>query len=111
MLISEYFHPFRIRQFLARYTHAPVGMVMDVADLVGIFEEDRYRDADGGLLAGLGRLFPKATAAYVYYPSLEDNRIATLDALPIPNHLRPLLGYLRERRLIVPLTLPAGLRG
>lgn len=104
-LVSEYRHRSRIRQYLARYTDAPVGMVMDAADIAEIFQESLYDDADGGLLAGLGRLFPNNTAAYVY-PSVRAGQVATLDTIAIAPHLRPLLAYLRERRLIVPAELP-----
>ena len=68
--------------------------------LARIVRDENYHDVDGGILEALGRLFPDPTVAYVY-PNGGDGgdsgRDTTLDTLPIADHLRPLLAYLRER--------------
>lgn len=103
VLISEYFRYFRVRQYLARYTKAPVAIVTDIDGFGDVMREDYYEGLDGGLLESLGQLFPADTTVYVY-PKLEDGRIVTLDDMEIADPVRPLLSYLRGRGQVIPLT-------
>ena len=96
VLISEFFRHFRLRQFLARYSKEPVALVLDVEGFGEIFREDFYDGLPGGILEGLGQLFPPGTAAYVY-PTGPFTGFQSLDELPIADNLRPLLEYLREK--------------
>jgi hypothetical protein len=102
VLISEFFRHFRVRQYLARYTREPVVLVIDTAELGEILCEDFYSGITGGVLEGLGLLFPKPTVAYVYPEGAGDKAVA-LDTLPIADTLRPLLTYLRACGQIVPV--------
>lgn len=101
VLISEFFRHFRVRQYLARYTGEPVILVVNTAELSEILCDDFYSGIPGGILEGLGLLFPKPTVAYVY-PESGDGTVA-LDNLPIAENQRPLLTYLRRHGQIVPV--------
>lgn len=100
VLISEYFRYFRVRQYLGRYSREPVALVVDIESLGNIFCEDYYNGLSGGILEGLGQLFPDATVAYIYPQGLFP-RLTGLDDLPVEDHLRPLLDYLHNRGQIV----------
>jgi hypothetical protein len=102
VLISEFFRHFRVRQYLARYTREPVILVVNTAELSDMLCEDFYSGIQGGILEGLGLLFPKPTVAYVY-PEAGGDRTVALDTLPIADNLRPLLSYLRGCGQIVPV--------
>jgi hypothetical protein len=102
VLISEFFRHFRVRQYLARYSHEPVAMVIDDEAFRDIMREDYYDGLDGGILEGLGQLFPPDTIAYVYSKT-PGERVVTFEDMPIADHLRPLLTYLCERGRIVPV--------
>lgn len=96
VLISEFFRYFRVRQYLARHTPGPVAIVTDVDAFSDIIREDYYDGLSGGILEALGKLFPAETIAYVY-PASKGGETVTLDDMPIVDHLRPLVSYLRER--------------
>jgi len=100
VLISEFFRYFRVRQYLARHTPGPVAIATDIDGFGDIVREDYYEGLSGGILEALGKLFPPETTVYVY-PMLKDGRKITLDDMPIADHLRPLVAYLRERGLVV----------
>jgi len=102
VLISEFFRYFRVRQYLSRYTARPVGIVTGVEGFQKIFREDYYEGVPGGILEGLGQVFPDPTVAFVY-PGFEEEARVTLDDLHISGHLQPLLSYLRERGKVVPV--------
>lgn len=100
VLISEFFRHFRVRQYLARYTREPVAIVADTEDVGDIFRADFYDGVAGGILEGLGRLFPDPTTLYIY-PAEQYAPLKTFDDLPIDAELRPLVSYLRERGQVV----------
>lgn len=102
VLISEFYRYFRVRQYLARHTPGPIAMVMDVDGFRSILSEEDYAGLSGGMLEGLGQLFPPNTTAYVY-PKPADGKLITLDDMPIEKHLQPLVDFLRERGHIVPV--------
>ena len=94
VLISEFVSNYFVRQYIAHYTSAPVGIVTDVKGFQEIFRPEVYDGLDGGILEGLGKLFPDGTTAYVY-PTVEDGKRLTLDAMEFAESLRPLSVYLR----------------
>ena len=102
VLISEFFRYFRVRQYFARYTEKAVGIVTDVRGFERIMGEEYYDGLDGGILEGLGKLFPANTTAYVY-PGAGADRTAGFDTLNVASHLRPLVEYLRERQQVIPV--------
>ena len=94
VLISEFVSNYFVRQYIAHYTSAPVGIVTDVKGFQEIFRPEVYDGLDGGILEGLGKLFPDGTTAYVC-PTVEDGKRLTLDAMDFAESLRPLSAYLR----------------
>lgn len=102
VLISEFFRYFRVRQYLARHSEEPVAFVMGVDGFSRIMHEKFYVGLEGGILEGLGRLFPAGTTAYIYPEQVDDVAI-TLDDMPVADHLRPIIDYLRERGQVVPV--------
>ena len=102
VLISEFFRYFRVRQYFARYTEKPVGIVTDVRGFERIMGEEYYDGLEGGILEGLGKLFPPGTTAYVY-PGAGEDRSAGFETQQVAPHLRPLVDYFRERGQVVPV--------
>lgn len=94
VLISEFFRYFRVRQYIAHHTREPVGIVTDVDGFRDIVHPDIYDGLDGGMLEGIGKLFPDGTTAYVC-PVVEAGSVVTLDSMEIDDSLRPLIAYLR----------------
>jgi len=103
VLISEFFRHFRLRQYLARYTREPVAMVDDIEGLGDMFCEEYCDGLTGGVLEGLGQLFPADTIAYIY-PHGQGGGQAdgmALGDMPVADEVRPLLTYLHDRGHIV----------
>jgi len=101
VLISEFFRFFRVRQYLALYTRQPVAFVTDVNGFSEIMREDYYESLNGGILEGLGQLFPPSTTMYVC-PAANGDGVVKLDDMPIEGALRPLIAYLRGRGFVAP---------
>lgn len=66
VLVSNFFLFYRLKKFLRMYTDKPIVLIMGASQLPKLFEEDHYKDLDGGLLEGLGKLLDDKTKVYVY---------------------------------------------
>jgi hypothetical protein len=102
VLISEFFRYFRVRQYIYRHTQEPVAFVTDASGFGDIMRQDYYGGLSGGMLEGLGQLFPPGTTVYVC-PNREEGLSVGLDDYPVAPHLQPLVAYLRGLNLIVAL--------
>lgn len=102
VLISEFFGDFHIRQYFLRYTEKPAAIITDVRGFERIMNEKLYDGLDGGILEGLGKLFPPDTTAYVY-PAAGTDGGTIFETLNVADHLRPLVDFLSERRQVVPI--------
>jgi hypothetical protein len=98
VLISDYFEYHRLAAYLTRYTAEPIAVTMGVASLLELFNEEYYKDLEGGILEAFGRLFTKDLRIYVY--PLRDRatgQLKTVDNVEIPNTLQHLFRHLVER--------------
>ncbi|MGK0187733.1 MAG: hypothetical protein ACI9R3_003523 [Verrucomicrobiales bacterium] len=66
VLISDYFHYYRLAAYLSRYTKAKIGISMGIGSLIELFDEKYYTELDGGILESFGRLFKNDIKLYIY---------------------------------------------
>lgn len=104
VMISNFRRFHRLASYLSRYTNQPIGIALEAAKLVEIFDESFYNDAEGGLLGGLGQLFKNRSRLYVY-PSLDlpTGEAVTADNFQVAPALRHLYTHLRENGFLQPL--------
>ncbi|PTX93654.1 nicotinate-nucleotide adenylyltransferase [Spartobacteria bacterium LR76] len=94
VLISKYGEYYRLVNYLTRYTDRMIGLPLGVPALVEIFEEQYYRDLEGGILEGLGRLFKKGVKLYVYPFIGQSGELVTADNFLTPDNLGHLYNHL-----------------
>lgn len=66
VLVSNFFLYYRLKQFLRMSTDKHMIMILSAFHLPKIFDENYYKDLDGGLLEGLSKLLNNDTTIYVY---------------------------------------------
>lgn len=71
VMVSDYTRYFSLRAYFRQFTSRQIGIVLGMINIRQIFDEDRYEGVEGGILEGLGKLFPDNTRLYVY-PELDD---------------------------------------
>ncbi|MBU6280904.1 TonB-dependent receptor [bacterium] len=101
VLISDYFEYYRLAAWLAARTRQRIGLVLGAGSLRDLFDEQFYRELDGGILESFGRLFKNDLKVYVY--PLRDPRTGQLvrvENLEVAPHLRKLYEYLVGRGCI-----------
>jgi len=122
VLVSDYFEFYRLTSYLRRYTPEMIGLVMGINTLLQIFEEQHYKNLEGGVLEACGRLFKDKIRAYAYpmrgkgyqkYTqlrgialsaevdnSLDSDELITAETLIVKDHLRGLYSYLKRNKLV-----------
>lgn len=104
VMISDFREYHRLAAYLSRYTNKPIGLAMGLATLRSLFEEQYYKDLDGGILESFGRLFKEKLRLLIYPLKNQANgRIENLNDVVLDDSLQHLFDYLRDRQFIVSL--------
>ena len=104
VMISDYLRFFRLRAYLRHFTDKEIGIVLSVRDFEYLFDEKFYEGMEGGILEAFGKLFPDNTHVFVYPTRLEKGGdLITLENVKVPDHLKHLLAYLVENKLMLPI--------
>ncbi len=101
VMISNYTRFDLITTYLRQYTQNWIGLVAGIPTLRAIFDEQYYRDLQGGILEGLGRLF-RGRARLFAYPtvSAETGKLETVGDTAIAPNLQHLYDYLVENGFV-----------
>ena len=109
VMISDFREYHRLTAYLARCTDQPIGLAMGLGNLRHLFEEQYYKDLDGGILESFGRLFKEQVKIFVYPHKDERNGIIErLDKVKFRGDLRHLFRYLKDRGYLVGLEEASG---
>lgn len=101
VLISDYFEYYRLATYLARYTTKKIGMAMGIPSLRELFDENYYKNLEGGILESFGRLFKNDLKLYIYpLKDKETGHLITVEKFKVASHLRNLYEHLMENGYI-----------
>ncbi|HVP18771.1 MAG TPA: TonB-dependent receptor [Spirochaetia bacterium] len=112
VMVSNYSRFHNVTSYLRRYTHERIVMVLGIPTLLQLFDEEHYRDLEGGVLEAMGRLMAGPVTLHVYpWKNNETGEVVTAKTLQVPQGLRHLYAYLLENGRIEPIrdTAPADL--
>ncbi|NNF52589.1 MAG: TonB-dependent receptor [Gammaproteobacteria bacterium] len=104
VLISEFREYYRLANFLFRYTQRPIGIVMPLENLRGLFDEASFVQLEGGILESFGKMFRNDLQVLAYPDKRADATIEGAADLQFDPMLERLYDFLMHRRSIVPLT-------
>ena len=97
VMVSNYSRFHNVTVYLRRYTHERIVMVLGIPTLQQIFDEEHYRDLEGGVLEAMGRLIRGPVTLYVYpWKNSETGEVVTAGTFKAPAALRHLYAYLLE---------------
>lgn len=100
VLVSDYYRFFSLRGWLRTHTQQPFAITLSVRDIPNLLEPKYYDDLKGGLLEGMGKLFPDDTHVFVY-PSILDGKYVSLSDVHLDKKQESLLNYLIDNQLLV----------
>lgn len=100
VMISNFMLFYKLKRFIRRYTPHFMAIIVSANYLEKLFAEDHYKDLEGGLLEGLGKLLEQKTKLYVYPHKTSMLCMTTKSFFPQP-HLRHMYSYFLENNQIV----------
>ena len=103
VLVSNFFLFYGLKRFLRRYNSHFMALVVGASHLHKLFNEEHYKDLDGGLLEGLGKLLEQKTKLYVYPHKTPIMCLTTRSFFP-PAHLRNIYSYFTDNHQIVDIS-------
>jgi hypothetical protein len=109
VLVSNFFLYYRLKRFLRSFTSSPIALLMKADHLTPLFDETHYKDLEGGILEGLGKLLDTETRVYAF-PIKKDKQCLGSDDYRPKNHLGSLFDLFKASGQICDLggcsTLP-----
>jgi hypothetical protein len=104
VMVSNYSRFHTVIGYLRRYTPEWIVVALGIPTLVQLFEEQHYRDLEGGVLEALGRLLAGPVTLCVYpWSNPRTGEIVDAARFRAPDRLRHLYEHLLENRLVEPL--------
>ncbi len=103
VLISNFFLYYKLKRFLRRNNPHTMAIVVGASNLEKLFNEEHYRNLEGGLLEGLGKLLEERTKVYVYPHKTSMTCLTAKSFFPAP-HLRHVYSYFIENNQIVDIS-------
>ena len=103
VLISNFFLFYGLKRFLRRYNSHFMALVVGAGHLHKLFNEEHYKDLEGGLLEGLGKLLEQKTKLYIYPHKTPITCLTTRSFFPAP-HLRNIYTYFLDNHQIVDIS-------
>jgi hypothetical protein len=104
VLITDYFHYYRLAAYIGERTKERIGIVMGVPSLIDLFDEKNHAQLPGGILESFGRLFKNGLKLYVYpLRPAPDEELKTVDDIKVQPEIQPLYDYLAGRGSFVNL--------
>ena len=100
VLVSDYYRFFSLRSWLRTHTKEPFAITLSVHDIKNLLNPGFYDDLEGGMLEGMGKLFPGDTHVFVY-PSIIDDKNVALGDIKVNEKQQALLNYLIDNQLFV----------
>lgn len=100
VLVSNFFLFYRLKKFLRSYTEKPLVLIMGASKLDRLFDERHYRDLEGGLLEGLGKLLDETTKVYIYPYKTELVCTTTRTFFPEPKWLPIYQHFLAQKQIV-----------
>lgn len=105
ILVSNFTLFYKMKRFLRVSTQEPVALLLRASHLPGLFDEKYYKDLEGGLLEGLGKLLDDNNRTKIYvFPSKKGKEVLSSVSFQPPEKIAPILAYFQKQNLILDLS-------
>lgn len=87
VMISNYKKYYKLVEYLSQFTKSRMGLIIGVDTLIEMFEEQYYRNLNGGIMEAFGIMFTRDIKIYLY-PFKPNDKTELLNSTNIPIHPR-----------------------
>ena len=104
VMISNYQRYYKLLDYFGRFTNERLGIILGLTNLQEIFDPQYYRNLNGGILEGVGRMFNRDVKVYVYpYKPDKKSSLKTTKNLSIQPRIKPLYDFFIFNKRIIDL--------
>ncbi len=112
VMISNYKKFYKIIEYLSQFTKSRMGLILGVDNLIEMFEEQYYRNLNGGIMEAFGIIFTRDIRFYLYpFKPNKKTKLLNSENIPIHPRIRGLYNYLLSNGRINDLEYNAGILG
>ena len=105
VLISHFRRFHTLSHYLSSVCMRRVAFAARVHNLQDIFDQENYKNLDGGFLEAFGTMFGKNTQIYVYPEKADDDdSLLTSDSVILSKPVKPLMEYFKNNNFIQEIT-------
>ena len=112
VMISNYKKFYKIIEYLSQFTKSRMGLILGVDNLIDMFEEQYYRNLNGGIMEAFGIILNRDIRFFLY-PYQPNKEVELLNSKNIPIHprIRDIYRYLQANGRIEDLDYNADILG
>ena len=104
VMISNYQRYYKLLDYFGRFTKERLGIILGLTNLQEIFDAQYYRNLDGGILEGIGKMFNRDIKVYVYpYKPDSKSSLKTSKNIIIQPRIKPLYDFFLFNKRIIDL--------
>lgn len=103
VLVTHFPLYYQMKSFFRKYTQNPMILVMSASHLDRIFSPEHYKNLEGGIFEGLGKLLDENTRLYIY-PHKSKELCLTASTFKTKSKAHKLFEYFWETGLIVDIS-------
>jgi len=104
VMISNYQRYYKLLDYFGRFSNERLGIILGLTNLQEIFDPQYYRNLNGGILEGVGRMFNRDVKVYVYpYKPDTKSLLKTTKNLSIQPRIKPLYDFFIFNKRIIDL--------
>jgi hypothetical protein len=112
VMISNYRKFYKIIEYLSQFTKSRMGLILGVDNLIDMFEEQYYRNLNGGIMEAFGIIVNRDIKFYLYpYKPNKETKLLNSNNIPIHPRVRDLYNYLHSNGRIKDLEYNADILG
>lgn len=112
VMISNYKKFYKIIEYISQFTRSRMGLILGVDNLIDMFEEQYYRNLNGGIMEAFGIILNRDIRFFLYpYKPNEKVELLNSNNLPIHPRVRDIYRYLQSNGRIEDLEYNAKILG
>ena len=103
VMISNFKEYYKLVDYFSNYTKKQLGLTMGVNNFVEIFNEEYYKDIDGGILEAFGKMFHNKVKVYLYPISNNEGQIINSTNLKLHPRMKDFYKFFKYNNKVIDL--------
>ena len=104
VMISNFKEYYKLVDYFSNYTKRKLGLTMGVSNLVEVFNENYYKDIDGGILEAFSKMFHNNVKVFLYPISDKKGNIINSDNLKLHPRMKDFYKFFKYNKKFVDIT-------